>query len=154
MSRSESVSQFYDRIALLKSGAQAALEYKYQNAEQILLPLNDCALEAFIRGLPDVISGMAESRNPFSLEAALKYALEYEARYQLNPHFPINNNGENRYATPYAGPRDRSPSPHVRFVSSPDRKRTIEPRQGPTRIIRRPTSPIVPNYPSNFAPPF
>ena len=154
MSRSESVSEFYDRITLLISGTQPALEDKYQNAEQMLLPLNDCALEAFIRGLHDVLSGMVESRNPSSLEAALKYALEYEARHQLNPHFPINNIGENRYATPYAGSRDRSPSPHVRFASSPDRNRTMEPRQGPTGIIRRSTSPMVPNYPSNYAPRF
>ena len=63
MSRSESVSEFYDRITLLKSSAQAALEDKYQNADQMLLPLNDCALEAFILGLPDVISGTVGSRN-------------------------------------------------------------------------------------------
>ena len=30
----------------------------------------------------------------------------------------------------------------------------MELRQGPTGIIRRPTSPIVPNYPSNYAHPF
>ena len=154
MSRSESVSEFYDRITLLISGTQPALEDKYQNAEQMLLPLNDCALEAFIRGLHDVLSGMVESRNPTSLKTALKYALEYEARHQLNPHFPINNIGENRYATPNAGSRDRSPSPHVRFASSPDRNRTMESRQGPTGIIRRSTSPMVPNYPSNYAPRF
>ena len=154
MSHSESVSEFYDRITLLKSGAQAALEDKYQNAEQMLLFLNDCALEAFIRGLLDVISGMVESRNPSSLESALKYALEYEARHQLNPHFPMNNIAENRYSTPYVGSRDKSPSPHVRFASSPDRNRAMEPRQGPTGIIRRPTIPIVPNYPNNYAPPF
>ena len=40
---------------------------------------------------------MVESRNLSSLEAALKYALEYEARYQINPHFPINNITENPY---------------------------------------------------------
>ena len=58
MSRNEDVSEFYERNTLLKSGAQAALEDEYQNAEQILLPLNDCALKAFIRGLPDVILGV------------------------------------------------------------------------------------------------
>ena len=31
---------------------------------------------------------------------------------------------------------------------------TVEPRHGPTVIIRRPTSPIVPNYPINYAPHF
>ena len=154
MSCSESVSEFYDRIILLKSGAQGALEDKYQNAEQMLLPLNNCASEAFIRGLHDVISGMVESRNLSSLEAFLKYALEYEARHQLNPHFPMNKIVEIRYSTPYVVPRDRSPSPHVRFASSPDRNRTMAPRQGPTGMIKRPASPIVPNYPSNYAPLF
>ena len=66
----------------------------------------------------------------------------------------MNIIAENRYSTPHAGSRNRSPSPHVRFASSPDRKRAMEPRQGPTGIIRRPTSPIVPNYSSNYAPPF
>ena len=51
----------------------------------------------------------------------------------------------------YAGSKGRSPSSHVRFASSPDRKRTLEHRQGPTGIIRRPTSPIVPDCSSNKA---
>ena len=97
---------------------------------------------------------MVESRNPSSLETALKHAIEYEARHQLIPYFPMNNIQENRYSAPYEGSRDRSPSPYVRFASSTDRNRTVEPRQGPTRIIRWPTSPIMPNYPSNYAPPF
>ena len=42
------------------------------------LPLNDCALEALIRGLPDRMSAMVESRYPNMLEIALKYALDYE----------------------------------------------------------------------------
>ena len=72
---SESVSEFYERITLLKSGAQAALEHKYQNAEQMLLPLNDCALEAFIRGLPDVISGMVVRKSTF-----IRSSVEVRAR--------------------------------------------------------------------------
>ena len=91
MSGSENVNKFYDIITQLKSGAQAALEDKYQNTEQMLLPLNDCALETFIRGLLDLILGMVESRNPTSLETALKYAIEYGARHQLNPYFSITN---------------------------------------------------------------
>ena len=70
MRREESVSEFFDRITLLKSRAQAALEDKYENANTMLAPLNDCALEAFVRGLPDVISGLVEARNPASLEEA------------------------------------------------------------------------------------
>ena len=59
MSCIENVSEFYDRITLLKSGAQAALEDKYQNTKQMLLTSNDCEVDNFIRGLPDAISGMA-----------------------------------------------------------------------------------------------
>ena len=53
MLQNEGVHEFYDRLSLLKSRAQAALENRYENANQIILPLNDCVLEAFIRCLPD-----------------------------------------------------------------------------------------------------
>ena len=43
MTRNENVSEYYDRLTLLKSGAQAALEDKYDNADLLLAPLNDCA---------------------------------------------------------------------------------------------------------------
>ena len=46
MRREESVSEFFDRITLLQSGAQAALEDKYENAHTMLAPLNECTLEA------------------------------------------------------------------------------------------------------------
>ena len=47
MTRNESVSEYYDRLMLLKSDAQAALEDKYDNADLLLDALNDCALESF-----------------------------------------------------------------------------------------------------------
>ena len=50
MLQNEGVSEFYDRLTFLKSRAQAALENRYKNANQMILPLNDCALEVFIRG--------------------------------------------------------------------------------------------------------
>ena len=56
MARSENASEFYDRITLLKSGAQAALEDRYDNADLLLAPLNDWALESFIREVPDRLS--------------------------------------------------------------------------------------------------
>ena len=58
MPSNENVSAFYYRIALLKSGAHAALEDKYDNAD-----LNDGALESFIRGLPDKLSVAVENQN-------------------------------------------------------------------------------------------
>ena len=85
MTRNESVSEYYDRLTLLKSGAQAALEDKYNNSDRLLAPLIDCALESFIRGFPDGLSGAVENRNPNSIKAALKYEIEYESRHQLNP---------------------------------------------------------------------
>ena len=66
----------------------------------------------------------------------------YEGRYQLNPHFLMKNFQENRYSTRYAGARDRSPSPNVRFTSSPDESKIFKSRQGLTEIIKRPTLPI------------
>ena len=53
MTRNENVSEFCDRITLLKSGAQTALNDRYDNADLLSVPLNDCALKYFIRGLPD-----------------------------------------------------------------------------------------------------
>ena len=72
MSRSENVSEFYDHFTLLKSGAQAALEDRYDNADLLLVPVNDCELESFIRGLPDGLSGAVENRNRNSIETGVK----------------------------------------------------------------------------------
>ena len=82
VARCENVSQFNDRITSLISGAQAALEDKHINTEQLSAPLNDRVLEFFIRKLPDELSGAVKKRNPNSPEIALKYAIEYEASYQ------------------------------------------------------------------------
>ena len=84
LSRGENVSDFYDRITSLRLGAQAVLEDKYENANSHCLLLNDCALEAFIRGLPDRMSAFVESQYPNTLEIALKYALGYETKHQTN----------------------------------------------------------------------
>ena len=43
MLQNEGVYEFYDRLTLLKSRAQAALENSYKNTNQMILPLNDCA---------------------------------------------------------------------------------------------------------------
>ena len=111
----------------LKSGAQTGLEDKYDNADLLLAPLNDCALEFFIHGLPDGLSGAVENRNPNSTEAALKYAIEYKSRHQLNPQSLHNNFYDSNFAQPaYSGMRDRSPSPHIRFAAPPERNRPNE----------------------------
>ena len=155
MKREESVSEFFDRITLLKSGAQAALEDKYENACTMLAPLNDSALEAFVRGLADEISGLVEARNPVSLDEALKIALEYESRHQLNPQYSTNYYRESRYPQPsFSGSRDRSPSPHVRFATTPDTYKHPDSRQNTPGIIKRPYSPGIGPYRNNFTPQF
>ena len=153
MRREENVREFFDRITLLKSGAQAALEDKYNNVHEMLSPLNDCALEAFVRGLPDGISGLVEARNLVSLEEALKIALQYESRHQLNPQYSSNYYREPRYPQPsYSGSRYRSPSPHVRFATTPSDYKLPDSRQNTPGIIKRPHSPGAINFPNNFAP--
>ena len=61
LSGGEYVSDFYDRITSLRLGAQAVLEDKYETANSFCLLLNDCALEAFIRALPDRMAAFVES---------------------------------------------------------------------------------------------
>ena len=85
--QNEGVHEFYDRLLLLKSRAQAALENRYENTNQIILPLNDCVLEAFIQGLPGGIPAIIEARNPVTLQEAFEYAIDYEARHQTDRFF-------------------------------------------------------------------
>ena len=53
----------------------------------MILPLNDCALEAFIRGLPGGMLAKIEARDPMTLEEAFGYAIDYEARHQTDRLF-------------------------------------------------------------------
>lgn len=107
-------------MILSRSGAQAALEEKYPNVEKLLAPLNDRALEAFQRGLPDSISGSGEARNSSSLDNGLKVTLKYEARQQFNSQCPTNPYHESRYSHPprYCDLFDHNRSAHVRFITS------------------------------------
>ena len=89
LSRGENVSEFHDSITSLGLGAQAVLEDKYENADSLCLLLNDCALEAFIHGFPARMSAFVESQYPNTLEIALKYALDYETKYQSNTQILI-----------------------------------------------------------------
>ena len=85
--RSESVKESYDCIMPLGLGAQAVFEDKYENAKSLCLGLNDCALEAFTRGLPDRMSAIVESRHQNTLKIALKYALDDKIKHQTNTQF-------------------------------------------------------------------
>ena len=46
----------------------------------MLKPVLDCALDAFIRGLPDDMSIFVDTRNPRDLSEVMEYALHIEER--------------------------------------------------------------------------
>ena len=68
MKQTETVSDYYDRVQGLWSGVKNAIEDKYTQVHYagttheisestiMMKPVVDCALDAFIRGLPDFIS--------------------------------------------------------------------------------------------------
>ena len=55
-------------------------------------PLNNCALEAFIRRLPGGMPPKMGAQNQVTLQKAFKYAIDYKARQQTDrlffQHFP------------------------------------------------------------------
>ena len=85
MKQSETVSDYNDRVQGLLSGARHAIEEKYTGTyghtkESIIMmkPVVDCALDVFIRGLPDDISIFVDTRNPKDLSEAFEHALHAE----------------------------------------------------------------------------
>ena len=128
LSRGENVSDFYDRITSLRLGAQAVLEDKYENVNLHCLLLNDCALEAFIRGLPDKMSAFVESQYPNTSEIALKYALDYEAKHQTNSQILRQQDSFDL--------RDRSSSPRAQFTPSHNGQDATNPAPKATQHIQ------------------
>ena len=144
MHKNETVNDFHDRLNILVSGARLALEDSYgEDADKMLRPIKECALEAFIRGLPDEIARAVDARDPKTLEDALKHATRVEARMRsgviptgdpnrlflsrqedsrLNPRpdSPVQSNSRQNLFT-YRDPRNqnfgdsrsRSPSPNA-----------------------------------------
>ena len=109
MKQSETVGDYKDRVQCLLSGARHAIEEKYTgtyghtNESVIMLkPVVDCALDAFIRGLPDDISIFVDSRNPKNLSEAFELALHAEERHKYE---------KNSMASSYhiTWPRERVP---------------------------------------------
>ena len=81
MKRGETVNDFHDRVNILLNGARTVLEDKYlENAGQMLEPIKEVALKAFIRGLPDEITRAVDARDPKNLEEALKFARRAEVK--------------------------------------------------------------------------
>ena len=87
MLQNKDVREFYDRLTLLKSRAQTAFESRYKNADLMILPLKDCALEAFTQGLPNGIPAKIEVRNTLTLDKALGCVIDYKARHQTDSLF-------------------------------------------------------------------
>ena len=52
----------------------------------MLKPVLDCALDAFIRGLPDDMSIFVNTRNPRDVSDAMEYALHIEERLDYTEH--------------------------------------------------------------------
>ena len=87
MTQREAVNDYHDRLQGLISGARHTLEGKYtkkygqeKESSIILRPIIECALDAFIRGLPDEISTFVDIRSPADGSEALEYALQAEER--------------------------------------------------------------------------
>ena len=92
MKQTETVSDYYDRLQGLLSGAKHAIEDKYTQVHYagtpheisestiMMKPVVDCALDAFIKGLPDEISTFVDTINPKDLSEALEHALHIEER--------------------------------------------------------------------------
>ena len=74
MKQTESVSDYYDRTFGLLSGAKHSLEEKYSgptdNTSSMMKPVTDCALDAFIHGLPEEMLTFVDTRNPRNLDEA------------------------------------------------------------------------------------
>ena len=90
MKQSETVSDYNDRVQGLLSGARHAIEEQYtgtygptKESAIMMKPVIDCALDAFIRGLPDDISIFVDTRNPKDLSEA------FELRKQETTRHPI-----------------------------------------------------------------
>lgn len=75
MDREENVDEFFDRVFFIKSGSRVTIKDKYTNAKQLLLPLNECTLEASKPLILDSLTGSVESCNPLCLNSTLQVAL-------------------------------------------------------------------------------
>ena len=92
MNQTETVRDYHDQVQGLLSGAKHAFEDKYTqihyagtaheiNETTIMMKLVvNCALDAFIKGLPDEMSALVDTRNPKSLSEALEHVLHIDEK--------------------------------------------------------------------------
>lgn len=139
MKQTETVSDYNDRLQGLISGAKHALGEKYGAryrrvnnddedndipvSEIMIKPIIDCALEAFIRGLPEEMSIFVDTRNPRNLSEAFEHALRAEERQRYS-----ERSRSSSYHISRTGniDRPRSPSPYSRQLEIGNEKRTRE----------------------------
>ncbi|XP_051161523.1 uncharacterized protein LOC127281712 [Leptopilina boulardi] len=151
--QTETVSDYNDRLQGLLSGARHALQAKYnaryrevqgdavriqETPESTIMmkPIIDCALEAFIRGLPEEMSIFVDTRNPANLEEAFEHALRAEERHKYSDR----SRGTSYHIT-RAEERPRSPSPYTRQVErnvpNPDKRRSESDRDSESHRSRK-----------------
>ncbi|XP_043461938.1 uncharacterized protein LOC122498320 [Leptopilina heterotoma] len=134
--QSETVSDYHDRLQGLISGAKHALDAKYQHryrqvegaavrvqeeAESTIMmrPIIECALEAFMRGLPEEMSIFVDTRNPANLEEAFDHALRAEERQEY-----AEKSRSSSYRISRRDDPPRPPSPYSRQMDQPIQERS------------------------------
>ena len=161
MTQKESVSDYYDRVLGLLSGAKHTLEEKYNaryadepESSIMMKPVIDCALDAFIRGLPDDMSIFVDTGNPKDLSEALEYALHIEER--LNYAEKSRAVASSYYIShkDTEPERPRSPSSYSKLMNS-ILKNEQKPATGNQKTVTfGPSHAGIPSgsYPQNYAP--
>ena len=89
----------------------------------MMKPVIDCALDAFIGGLPGDISIFVETRNPEDLSEAFEHAMHAEKR-QTYAEKPRNAASSYHIARPreFASERQRSPSPSTKKMEHSEKQ--------------------------------
>ena len=181
MKQTETVSDYYDRVQGLLSGAKHAIEDKYTQVHYagtpheisestiMMKPVVDCALDAFIRGLPDEMSTFVDTRNPRDLGEALEHALHIEERLRQTERVrPFASSYHIMRQNEKIPERARSPSPYTRQMVKPDKAERTKGEASPeVSNLRNPTSPhqpfhqyppqypsYPPQFPYSYAPPY
>ena len=158
MTQNETVSDYYDRLQGLISGARHTLEEKYtvrygqtKASEIMLIPVIDCALDAFIRGLPEEMSKFVDTRNPKDLSEAIECALHIEERENYThksrnvaSSFHVSRRDEE-------SPHQRSPSPFSKQSSPTERQERKGFKENAKSVTFDPNSVSLPS--GVFAPP-
>lgn len=168
LKQTETVSDYHDRLQGLLSGARHALETKYNSqyrkidggavrvqntpeSEIMMWPIIDCALEAFIRGLPEEMSTFVDTRNPTNLEEAFEHALRAEERHKYTSRgssYHISRSEEHpRPPSPYSRQVERNPN----SFTSDKRKVGSDKESNPAKTPRNPTNEVLQFTPEQLA---